>query len=189
MKIPSLAGFFFAFIFQIFQHLCVVMNRLLICCFLLCSCFFCQAQNKYSKSVCRIGFTQEFQKFDQFSSIRIQAEQNKNMFAVNLGLSPQKVAQHIFAPALSLDYTKLLEIQRVFVGPVIVFSADTHVFGTRFTYLHASLGYRFVSGKQWQFFQETSFGPTTETFTYLDQKNQQFTWNYHVKLGLQYALR
>ncbi len=165
------------------------MNRLLICCFLLCPYFFCQAQNQHPTVVWRVGFTQEFQKFDQFSSISFQGEQNKNIFAVNLGLSPQKVVQNIFTPALTIDYAKLWEIHRVFVGPVIVFSADTHVFGTRFTYLHASVGYRFVSGKQWQFFQETSYGPTTETFIYLDQKNQQFTWNYHVKLGLQYAFR
>jgi len=165
------------------------MIRRLICFFFLCQLLFCQAQEHSFSDVWRIGFTLEFQKFDQFSSIRIQCERNKNLFAFNIGLSPQKVTQNIFTPALTIDYAKLWEIHRVFVGPVIVFSADTHVFGTRFTYLHASLGYRFVSGKQWQFFQETSFGPTTETFTYLDQKNQQFTWNYHVKLGLQYALR
>jgi hypothetical protein len=111
------------------------------------------------------------------------------MFAANIGLSPQKVTQNIFALGLSIDYAKLWKIHRVFIGPVIVFSADTYVFGTRFTYLHASGGYRFAFGCKWQFYQETSFGPTTESFTYLDQMNQHFTWNYHVKLGLQYALR
>lgn len=111
------------------------------------------------------------------------------MLAVNIGLSPQKVTQKIFAPGFSIDYAKLWKIHRVFVGPIIVVSADTHIFGTRFTYLHASGGYRLIFGNQWQFFQETSYGPTMEKFTYLDQKNQHFTWNYHLKLGLQYALR
>jgi hypothetical protein len=165
------------------------MIRRLICCFFLFQLLFCQAQEHSFSDVWRVGFTQEFQKFDQFSSIRIQGERNKNMLAVNIGLSPQKVTQNIFAPGFSIDYAKLWKIQHVFIGPVIVVSADTHVFGTRFTYLHASGGYRFVFGKQWQFFQETSFGPTTETFTYLNQKMQHFTWNYHVNLGLQYALR
>ncbi len=166
-----------------------MINRLIISFFFLCNFCFCQAQNTVESGFWSVGLIQEFQKFDQFLNTRIQFEQNKNLFAVNLGFSPQKTTQYIFAPTVSIDYARLWKFHRVSVGPVIVFSADTHVFGTRFSYLHASLGYRFVLGNQWQFFQETSFGPTTETFTYLDQKNQQFTWNYHFKLGVQYALR
>jgi hypothetical protein len=189
MKIPSLAGFFFAFLFPIFQHLCVVMNRLLFCCFILCQLFFCQAQNQGLAAIWSVGINQEFQKFNQFSCARVQFTQNNNQFALNIGISPQKATQHIFAPSASIDYARLWKIHGVCVGPAIVFSLDSHVFGTRFMYLHASMGYRFVSGKKWQIFQESTFGPTEETFTYLDQKNQHFTWNYHVKLGLQYALR
>jgi len=163
--------------------------RLFVCCLFLYQCCFCQLQNQESTGILRIGLTQEFQKFNQFSCAWVQLTQNKKQFAFNIGISPQKASQHIFAPSASLDYARLWEIHGVFVGPVIVFSGDTHVFGTRFMYLHASGGYRFVSGKKWQFFQETSFGPTAETFTYLDQKNQHFTWNYHFKIGVNHALR
>lgn len=165
------------------------MNPLIFCCFILCLQGFCHGQDQEPTAVWRVGLTQEFQKFNQFSSVRVQLEKNKKIFAVNLGISPQKAVQNIFAPALSLDFAQLYKIRNVFLCPVIQFSTESYVFGTRFTYLNASLGYRFAIGEQWQFFQETTFGPTTETFTYLDQKNQQFTWNYHVKLGLQYALR
>lgn len=166
-----------------------MIKRLIICCFILCSYCFCQAQNQGLTAIWRVGLTQGFQKFNQFSIARIQCNKNNNLFAVNLGFSPQKATQHIFAPTASLDYACLWKLQAFLLGPVIAFSADSHVFGTRFIYLHGSVGYRFVLGQQWQFFQETTFGPTTETFTYLDQKNQQFTWNYHIRFGLQYALR
>ena len=189
MKIPSLAGFFFCAYFLNFQHLCMVMNRLIICSFILCQHCFCDGQNQNPTAVWRVGLTHEFQKFNQLSSVRIQLENNKKMFAVNLGFSPQKAVQNIFAPALTLDFARLVKIHHVFLGPVMQFSIETYVFGTRFTYLNASVGYRFALGEQWQIFQETTFGPTRETFTYLDKKNLQFTWNYHVKLGLQYALR
>jgi hypothetical protein len=166
-----------------------VIFRLLICCIFLCQNWFCQAQNTDDSVVWRVGLTQEFQKFNQFSSARFEFEKNKNLFAINLGISAQKASQQLFAPAVSMDYAHLWKINHIFLGPVICFSIDTHVFGTRFLYLHSSMGYRFAVGKQVQFFQETSIGPTSESFTYMDEKNQQFTWNYHVKLGLQYALR
>jgi hypothetical protein len=147
------------------------------------------AQNQESTFLWRIGLSQEFQKFNQFSCARVQFEQNKNLFAVNLGFSPQKASQHIFAPTASVDYARLWVINRVFFGPLIVFSADTHVFGTRFLYLHSSAGYRFVFGSQWQFYQELTMGPTLESFTYQNQQNKHVAWNYHFKLGVHYALR
>lgn len=163
--------------------------RLLICCIFLCQTWFCQAQNSDDSVVWRVGLTQEFQKFNQFSSARFQVEKNKNIFAINLGFSAQKVSQQLFAPTVSFDFGKLWKINRIFLGPVICLSIDTHVFGTRFLYLHSSMGYRFAVGKQVQFFQETSAGPTSESFTHMDQKNQQFAWNYHVKFGVQYVIR
>lgn len=167
----------------------MVIRRLVICGFFLVQFCFCPAQNTVESGFWSVGLTQEFQILNQFSCVRVQFNQNKNRLAVNLGFSPQKATQHIFAPTTSIDYARLWTIHHVSLGPVIVFSADTHVFGTRFTYLHGSVGYRFVLGKQLKFFQEGSFGPTTETFTYLDQKNQQFTWNLHIKFGVHYALR
>lgn len=166
-----------------------MINRLIICCFFLCPFCSCQAQNSLESGFWSVGLIQEFHKFNQFSCARVQFEQNKNQFAINLGFSPQKATQHIFGSTASVDYARLWNIQRVFFGPVIVFSADTHVFGTRFSYLHSSLGYRFVIGKQWQFFQEGTVGPTRESFTYQNQLNKHFTWNYHFKIGVQYALR
>lgn len=151
--------------------------------------WFCPAQNQHASGVFRIGLTQELQKFNQFSSARVQFEKNKNLFAVNLGFSPQKASQQMFAPSFTIDYAYLWEIHCGFLGPVVMFSVDSYVFGTRFLYLHSSIGYRFAFGAKWQLFQESTVGPTKETFTYLAQKNQQFTWNYHIKLGLQYALR
>jgi hypothetical protein len=167
----------------------MVISRLIICSLFLCQPWFCQAQNQVDALAWRVGITQEFQKFNQFTSARIQVEKNKNIFAVNLGFSAQKASQQLFAPSVSIDYAKLYRIKRMFLGPVICFSVDTHVFGTRFLYLHTAVGYRITFGDQWQCFQETSMGPSSESFVYLDQKNQQFTWNYHVKLGIQYALR
>jgi glutamine amidotransferase-like uncharacterized protein len=146
-------------------------------------------QNQESVGILRIGLTQEFQKFNQFTNARIEFERNKNLFAVNLGISAQKASQQLFAPAVSMDYAHLWKMNGIFLGPVICFSIDKHVFGTRFLYLHSSIGYRFAVGKHVQFFQETSAGPTTESFTNKDQKNQQFTWNYHVKFGVQYVIR
>lgn len=188
MEIPSLAGFFLR-LFSEFSTPLYVIQRLIICCFILCQNWFCQAQNSGDSVVWRVGLTQEFQKFNQFSSARFQVEKNKNIFAINLGFSPQKASQQIFAPSFTIDYARLWEIHRVFIGPVVMFSVDSHVFGTRFLYLHSSLGYRLAVGEQWQFFQEVTIGPTMESFSYFGQKNQQFTWNYHIKLGLQYALR
>lgn len=149
----------------------------------------CSAQSQVSSSVWRIGLTQEFQKFTPLTRARLQFERDKNFFAVSLGLSTQKASQHIFAPSIEMDYAHLWKITHVSLGPVADFSLDSYVFGARFLYLHSSLGYRFVIGEQVQFFQESTLGPTMESFTYLGQKNQQFTWNYHLKLGLQYALR
>ena len=163
--------------------------RLLICSLFLCQHWFCLAQNQEDSIFWKVGIVQEFQKFNQFSCARIQFQHDKNAFAVNLGFSTQKSSQQLFAPSLSIDYAKLWTINRVFLGPVICMSMDTHFFGTRFLYLHSSTGYRFAIGEKWQFFQETTIGPTRESFTYLDQKHQQYTWNYHVKLGLHYALR
>jgi len=188
MKIPSLAGFFLH-LFPEFSATLYVIHRLIFCCFILCQHWLCSAQNQVVSGVWRIGLAQEVQKFNQFSSARLQFEKNKNLFAVNLGFSPQKASQQIFAPSFTIDYARLWEIHRVFIGPVVMFSVDSHVFGTRFLYLHSSIGYRFAFGAKWQLFQESTVGPTKETFTYLAQKNQQFTWNYHIKLGLQYALR
>ncbi|MEN9988023.1 MAG: hypothetical protein RLZZ585_1062 [Bacteroidota bacterium] len=187
MKIPSLAGFFLC-LFSEFSAPLYVIHRAIICYFILCQHWLCSAQNQVASFVWRIGLTQEIQKFNSFTHARIQCERNKNLFAVNLGLSIPKVSQQIFAPSLAIDYAHLWEIERISLGPVLGFSVDTHVFGTRFAYVHASAGYRFVIGERCQFFQESTFGPTSESFTYLDQKNQQFTWNYHFKLGLQYAL-
>ena len=188
MKIPSLAGFFLCFSSEFSAPLYVI-KRLIICCFILCQFWFCLAQNQVDARVWRIGITQEFQKFTSFTHARIQCERNKNYYAVNLGLSTQKASQQIFAPSMTLDYAHLWKINRISLGPVVDFSMDTYVFGTRFLYLHSSLGYRLTIGEQWQFFQEARLGPTMESFNYMDQKNQQFTWNYHLKLGLQYALR
>lgn len=150
---------------------------------------FLQAQKEESTFVWRIGLTQEFQKFNQFSCARLQCEKNKNLFALNLGFSPQKATQHIFAPIASIDYARFWTIRRIHLGPVLVLSADSHVFGTRFLYLHSSFGYRFAIGTQWQFYQELTLGPTLESFTYQNQVNKHFTWNYHLKLGVNYALR
>jgi hypothetical protein len=166
-----------------------VIHRLIIYCFILCQHWLCSAQNQVVSGVWRIGITQEFQKFNPFTRARIQVDRNENLFALNLGLSMQKASQQILAPSLAIDYPHLWKIQRIFLGPVMDFSMDSYVFGTRFLYLHASIGYRFTFGTKWQFFQEATVGPTTESSTYLDQKNQQITWNYHIKLGLQYALR
>jgi hypothetical protein len=188
MKIPSLAGFFLR-LFSEFSAPLYVINRLKICCFILCHYWFCLAQNQVAPNVWRIGLAQEFQKFTPFTRVRLQWERDKNFYAVNLGLSVQKASQQIFAPSLTIDYARLWKIQGISLGPVVDFSMDSHVFGTRFLYLHSSLGYRLTVGEQWQFFQEATIGPTMESFTYLGQKNQQFTWNYHIKLGLQYALR
>jgi hypothetical protein len=183
-----LAGFFFCIYFPNFQHLCKVICRLIICCLFLSQLWFCSAQNQVASSVWRIGFTQEVQKFNQFSNVRIQWEKNKNIFSFHLGLSAQKATQQLFAPSLSVDYAQLWKIKRIFLGPVMCLSGDTHVFGTRFLYLHSSVGYRFAIGDTWQFFQEATIGPTMESFTYFSQTYQQFTWNYHLKIGLQYAL-
>ena len=188
MKIPSLAGFFLR-LFSEFSAPLYVIHRLIFCCFILCQHGFCLAQNHVASRVWRIGLTQEVQKFTPFTRARLQFERNKNFFAVNLGLSSQKASQQIFAPSLAIDYAHLWKIHRVFLGPVMDVSMDSYVFGTRFLYLHSSLGYRLAVGEKWQFFQEATLGPTMESFSNLNQKNQQFTWNYHVKLGLQYALR
>ena len=176
-------------LFSEFSAPLYVIHRLIICCFILCQHWLCSAQNEVAYSVWRIGLAQEVQKFNPLTRARIQVDRNENMFAVNLGLSAQKASQQIFAPSLAIDYARLWKIQRVFLGPVVDFSMDSYVFGTRFLYLHSSLGYRLAVGEKWQFFQEATLGPTMESFTYLSQKNQQFTWNYHVQLGLQYALR
>ncbi len=188
MKIPSLAGFFLR-LFSEFSAPLYVIHRLIICCFILCQHWFCSAQNQVASSVWRIGLTQEVQKFNPFTRARIQVDRNKNLFAVNLGLSVQKASQQIFASTFAIDYAHLWEIHRVSLGPVMDISIDSYVFGTRFLYLHSSVGYRLAFGEQWQFFQEATIGPTMESFSYLNQKNQQFTWNFHIKLGLQYALR
>jgi hypothetical protein len=180
---------FFCFYFRNFQHLCKVIYRLLTLFLLQFYTVFLQAQNQELTFLWRIGLTQEFQKFNQFSCARLQVEKNKNLFAVNLGFSPQKATQHIFAPTASIDYARLWIIKRVSVGPVLVFSADSHVFGTRFLYLHSSLGYRFAIGSQWQLHQELTLGPTRESFSYQNQLNKHVTWNYHFKLGVQYAFR
>lgn len=166
-----------------------VIHRLIICCFIFCQHWFCSAQNQVVSRVWRIGLTQEVQKFNPFTHARLQFERNKNIFALNLGLSIQKASQQIFAPSLAMDYAHLWKIHGISLGPIMDVSMDSHVFGTRFLYLHSSLGYRLAVGEQWQFFQEATLGPTMESFSYLNQKNQQFTWNYHLKLGLQYALR
>lgn len=176
-------------LFSEFSAPLYVIHRLIICCFILSQHWLCSAQSQVAYRVWRIGLTQEFQKFTPLTRARLQFERNKNVFAVNLGLSTQKASQQIFAPSLAMDYAHLWKIQRVSLGPVVDFSMDSYVFGTRFLYLHSSLGYRLVIGEQVQFFQEAMLGPTMESFTYLGQKNQQFTWNYHLKLGLQYALR
>jgi hypothetical protein len=188
MKIPSLAGFFLH-LFSEFSAPLYVIHRLIICFIILCQHWLCSAQNQVVSGVWRIGLTQEFQKFNPFTRARIQVDRNENIFALNLGLSIQKASQQILAPSLAIDYAHLWKIQRISLGPVIDFSMDSYVFGARFLYLHSSVGYRFAFGTKWQFFQEATVGPTTESFTYLDQKNEQFTWNYHIKLGLQYALR
>lgn len=176
-------------LFSEFSASLYVIHRLIICCFILCQHWLCSAQNQVESCVWHIGLTQEVQKFTPFTRARLQFERNKNFFAVNLGLSTQKVSQQIFAPSLAIDYAHLWKIHPVFLGPVVDFSMDSHVFGTRFLYLHSSLGYRLAVGEKWQFFQEATLGPTMESFSYLNQKNQQFTWNYHLKLGLQYGLR
>lgn len=188
MKIPSLAGFFLH-LFPEFSASLYVIHRLIICCFILCQHGLCSAQNQVAPGVWYIGLTQEVQKFTPFTRARLQCERNKNFFAVNLGLSTQKVSQQIFAPSLAIDYAHLWKIHGISLGPVMDVSMDSHLFGTRFLYLHSSLGYRLAVGEKWQFFQEATLGPTMESFSNLNQKNQQFTWNYHVKLGLQYALR
>ena len=166
-----------------------MIHRLIICCFILCQHGLCSAQNQVESCVWHIGLTQEVQKFTPFTRARLQCERNKNFFALNLGLSIQKASQQIFAPSLAMDYAHLWKIHGISLGPVMDVSMDSHVFGTRFLYFHSSLGYRLIVGVKWQFFQEATLGPTMETFSYLNQKNQQFTWNYHLKLGLQYALR
>jgi hypothetical protein len=183
-----LAGFFLH-LFSEFSAPLYVIHRLIICCIFLCQNWFCQAQNSDDSVVWRVGLTQAFQKFNQFSSARIQVEKNKNIFAINLGFSAQKASQQLFAPSFSVDYAQFWKMKRIFLGPVICLSVDTHVLGTRFLYLHSSTGYRIAVGEKWQFFQEATIGPSMESFTYFNQKNQQFTWNYHVKLGLQYAIR
>ena len=166
-----------------------MINRPIISFFFLCqSCFF-QAQNTVESGFWSVGLIQEFHKFNQFSCARVQFEKNKNSFAINLGFSPQKATQHIFGSTTSVDYARLWKFHRVSFGPACVFSIDTYVFGTRFSYLHSSVGYRFVIGKKWQFFQEGSVGPTMESFTYQNQLNKHFTWNCHFKFGVQYALR
>lgn len=183
-----MAGFFLR-IFSEFSAPLYVIYRLKIYCFILCQNCFCQAQNIDESGIWRVGISQEFQKFNQFSNARIQFERNNNVFAANLGLSAQKASQQIFAPSVAIDYAHLWKIHRIFLGPVGVLSVDSHVFGTRFLYLHSSIGYRFALGNHSQFFQETTMGPTTESFTYMNHKNQHFTWNYHIKFGFQYALR
>lgn len=165
------------------------MRRLFIFCFLLFQQGLCTAQQQVESSEWRIGLTQEFQKFNQFSALRVQWNAKQHQFGLQFGLSVQKAGQQLFAPSMSIDYATPWKVKRCLLGPVVVLSADTYFFGTRFNYLHASIGYRFLAGRKWQFFQETSVGPSQESFTYFDQKNRQFTWNYHIKLGLQYALR
>ena len=176
-------------LFSEFSAPLYVIHRLIICCFILCQHWLCLAQNQVESGVRRIGLAQEFQKFTPFTRARLQCERNKSFFAVNLGFSIQKASQQLFAPSVAIDYAHLWKIKRIYLGPVVDFSMDSHVFGTRFLYLHSSVGYRLAVGEKIQFFQEVTIGPTIESFSYLSQKNQQFTWNYHVKLGLQYALR
>jgi hypothetical protein len=182
-----LAGFFLH-LFSEFSAPLYVIHRAIICCFILCQHWLCSAQNQVASCIWRIGLTQEVQKFTPLTRARLECERNKNFFAVNLGLSVQKASQQIFAPSLVIDFAHLWKIERISLGPALDFSMDSHVFGSRFLYLHSSVGYRLLVGEQWQFFHEATLGPTMEIFTYLEQKNQQFTWNYHLKIGLQYAL-
>lgn len=141
-------------LFSEFSASLYVIHRLIICCFILCQHWLCSAQNQVESCVWHIGLTQEVQKFTPFTRARLQFERNKNFFAVNLGLSTQKVSQQIFAPSLAIDYAHLWKIHPVFLGPVVDFSMDSHVFGTRFLYLHSSLGYRLAVGENGNFFKK-----------------------------------
>ena len=165
------------------------MCRLFFFCFLLFQYLRCLSQEQVESGAWRIGFSQEFQKFNQFSALRVQWNEKQHQFGFQLGMSAQKASQQLFAPCMSIDYAAPWKVKKCLLGPVLVLSTDTYFFGTRFNYMHASIGYRFLTGNKWQFFQETSVGPSLESFTYFNQKNRQFTWNYHLKLGLQYALR
>lgn len=148
----------------------------------------CVAQTQQDIRSWQIGCIQEFQKLNHFSSLRLQMNDKQQQLGLSFGFSTQKAAQHIFAPSATFDFYKGWKLKRCFVGPAAAVSADTYFFGTRFYYFHASLGYRFLIGNKWQFYQESRFGPTTESFIYNHQKNRQFTFNYHLCIGVQHAL-
>lgn len=187
MKNPASAGFFFAVISEFSAPLYVI-RQLFVFYIIFFQHLLCLAQNQEVSGVWQIGLTQEFQKFNQFSALRVQRNAKQFQFGFQLGLSVQKASQQLFAPSLTFDYARPWKIKQFLLGPVLVLSTDTYFFGSRFNYLHASIGYRFLAGKKWQFFQESSLGPSQESFTYFDQKYRQFTWNYHIKFGFQYAL-
>ncbi len=148
------------------------------------------AQVKTGVGTWNIGLTYDLQKFNQFSSMRFQYNSSKNnQVALSIGFSPQKARQTVFASSLMVDYSKQFPLKKLGLGPLVHVGMDAYVFGTRFNYLHASMGYRFCMGTAFQFIQELRFGPTLETFEYLSQAHRNLTWNYHFKLGLQYAIR
>jgi len=146
------------------------------------------AQNKVEHPIWRLGVVQSFQKFDPFTSVQIQYDWKRQQLSCSMGFSAQKASQHIFHPALSVAYSRYWNKKSWNIGPLLNAGIDSYVFGTRWLYLHASFGYRLSYGEKWRVFQESSFGPTTESFTYQETKNRSFTWNYQLKIGIQYAL-
>lgn len=148
------------------------------------------AQVKTGVGTWNIGLTYDLQKFNQFSCLRFQFNSSKNnQVALSIGFSPQKARQTVLVSSLMFDYSKRFPLKKLGLGPVVHVGMDSYVFGTRFNYTHASMGYRMSMGSPFQFFQELRFGPTLETFEYLSQAHRNLTWNYHFKLGLQYAIR
>ena len=134
------------------------------------------------------GLNYEAQKFDQFLFIRAQLG-TKNPFAMNLGLSPVKLSQQVFHPSFGMDYARIFECRRFRLGPAFQFSSNSYVFGNRFWYVNASVGYRILFGQKIQFLHQACFGYTLEGFKNQQTYFQQFTMNYSIKFGMQYVIR
>jgi hypothetical protein len=153
--------------------------------FLLFSLPFIAQKSIVSNSV---GLSYEIQKFDPFLSLRAQRG-TTNPMAIYLGFSPVKASQQVFHPSLGLDYAHMWDWRKFHVGPVVQLSSNSYVFGTRFWYVHAGAGYRFLIGQKIQFMHQFCWGPSLESFTNQLGNSRQFTWNYSVKFGLQYVIR
>lgn len=147
------------------------------------------AQKDSTSGSLRMGLTYDFHKFNQFVSVQGRWVNQKIQFGCSMGISPQKASQGIAAGTIQFDYSWQVPIKSSTIGPVITCAMDSYVFGTRFTYVHSAVGYRFTWGKSVRFFQESTLGPTVESYDYMHMTHRHLTFNYHLKFGLLYALR